>query len=158
MKEINHKVFGKVQYDFSWERQRQVIFFGKKILVTLIINGEEDAKFEQSQIEAFRNFFNNEEEFLTVAEEEIFRYYQDICLDYRDRLDDSADELAPVISKKEDVAKLVDLNQIIFPYSFDEDIRRVGLLLNCTWEPEHGLALKFENELVVEVGYQDIVL
>jgi hypothetical protein len=53
---------------------------------------------------------------------------------------------------------LIELNQIIFPYSFGEDIRKVGLLLNCTWEPEHGLALKFENEMVVEVGYQDIVL
>jgi hypothetical protein len=32
------------------------------------------------------------------------------------------------------------------------------MLFECTWEEEHGLAVKFENEKVVEVGYQDIVL
>lgn len=41
---------------------------------------------------------------------------------------------------------------------FDEDVRQVGLLLKCTWEPEHGLAVKVEDEKVIEVSYQDIVL
>ncbi|WP_425557580.1 DUF6985 domain-containing protein [Herbaspirillum huttiense] len=34
----------------------------------------------------------------------------------------------------------------------------VGVLFQCTWEPELGLAVKFVNEEVEEVGTQDIVL
>ena len=95
---------------------------------------------------------------MSEAENEIFKYYQEVCPEYRDKLEDSADEFAPIISGREEVAKLVELTQIIFPYSFGKDIKRVGLLLNCTWEPEHGLAVKFVNEEIVKVGYQDIVL
>ena len=158
MKEINHKVFGRIKFDYSWEGEQEINFFGKKRLITLVINGEEDANFEQSQIDSFINFFNNKEKYLLEAEAEIFRYYEEVCPEYRDRLEDSADEFAPIISSREEVAKLVEFTQIIFPYSFGKDIKKVGLLLKCTWEPEHGLAVKFVNEEIVEVGYQDIVL
>jgi hypothetical protein len=156
--EINHEVLGKIKFDYSWEGEKKVSFFGKNRLITLIINGEEDGDFEQSQIDAFVKFFNDKEKLLLEAEDEIYKYYQDVCLDYRDRLEDSADEFAPSISNKKEIANLVELNQIIFPYAFGKNVRKVGLLLNCTWEPEHGLAVKFENEKIVEVGYQDIVL
>lgn len=158
MKEINHKVFGKIKFDYSWEGEQEVYFFGKKRLITLIINGEEDANFEQSQIDSFISFFNNKDKYLLEAENEIFKYYQKVCPDYRDRLEDSADEFAPILLRREEIAKLIELTQIIFPYSFGKNIRKVGLLLNCTWEQEHGLAVKFENDETVEVGYQDIVL
>lgn len=158
MKKVNHKVFGQIKFDYLWEGESEIRFFGKNKLVTLLIKGEETADFEQSQIDSYIKFFNNKDKLLLEAEKEIFKYYQDICWDYRDRLEDSADEFAPIISSKEEIAKLVEINQIIFPYSFGKEIRKVGLLLNCTWEPEHGLAVKFENEKIVEVGYQDIVL
>ncbi len=158
MKEINHEVLGRIKFDYSWEGERKVSFFGENRLITLIINGEGDEDFEQNQIDAFVKFFDDNENLLLKAEDEIYEYYQDVCLDYRERLEDSADEFAPIISNKEEIAKLVELNQIIIPYSFGKDVRIVGLLLNCTWEPEHGLAVKFENERIVEVGYQDIVL
>jgi len=158
VKEINHEVLGRVKFDYSWEKKRVVSLFGKDRLITVIINGEEDGEFEQSQIDAFIRFFNDKENLLVKAENEIYKYYQDVCLEYRGRLEDSADEFAPIVSNKEELAKLVEINQIIFPYSFGKEIRKVGLLLNCTWEPEHGLAVKFENEKIIEVGYQDIVL
>ncbi|WP_407665834.1 DUF6985 domain-containing protein [Mycolicibacterium aubagnense] len=34
----------------------------------------------------------------------------------------------------------------------------IGLLFDCTWEPELGVAVKFVDETVAEVGPQDIVL
>ena len=41
---------------------------------------------------------------------------------------------------------------------FGRDIREFGILCECTWEIEHGLAIKYQNEEVVEVGYQDIII
>lgn len=158
MKNIDHEIFGQIKFDYLWEGERKVDFFGGNRLIKLLITGEENADFEQSQIDSFINFFNDRDKLLLEAEEAIFNYYQDICWDYRDRLDDAADEFVPIIANKDEVAKLVEIEQIIFPYSFGKDTRKVGLLLNCTWEREHGLAVKFENEKIVEVGYQDIVL
>lgn len=158
MMEIDHEIFGKIQFDYSWERIVKVAFGGKERLVTLVINGEEDASFEQSQINSFIKFFNDKDKYLLEAENEIFKYYQEVCSDYRDRLEEDVDEFAPIVSGKKEFDKLVELTQIFIPYSFGEDIRKVGLLFNCTWEPEHGLAVKFINEEIVEVGYQDIIL
>ncbi|MFC2706458.1 MAG: DUF6985 domain-containing protein [Olsenella profusa] len=36
--------------------------------------------------------------------------------------------------------------------------RTVALMCDCRFEPEHGLALVFENEKLKEVGTQDIIL
>jgi hypothetical protein len=158
MKEINHDIFGRITFDYSWEREQEINFFGKKSLITLVINGEEDTDFEQSQINSFINFMANKNKYLAEAEKEIFKYYQEVCPEYRDRLGDTADEFAPIVSSNEEIGNLAELTQIIFPYSFGKETRKVGLLLNCTWEPEHGLAVKFVNEEITKVGYQDIVL
>ncbi len=69
-----------------------------------------------------------------------------------------ANKMAPFISAKKEIATIVEPKQLIFPTIFDKDVRQVGLLLECRWEPEHGLAVKFEDEEIVEVGFQDIVL
>lgn len=159
MNEISHAVFGSIKLSHHWwEGNREVIFFKKNIKVNIGINGKDNAVFEQTQIDAFKNFFNNIEKILLEAEKAIYSYYQEVCPDYRDRLEDSADEFAPIITSNEEVASLVQLTEVIFPWSFGKDVREIGLLLNCIWEPEHGLAVKFVNEEVVEVGYQDIVL
>lgn len=159
MKEINHKVFGKIKLNRNWwERKENVDFYKKNIAITIGINGTEEAEFEQTQIDAFSIFLQNIEKLLLDAELSIYEYYQEVYLDYRERQDDFADQVAPIISSVEEVGNLVQLNEIIFPWSFKTGIRQVGLLLNCTWEPEHGLAIKFEDEKIVEVGYQDIIL
>ena len=56
------------------------------------------------------------------------------------------------------INKLVYPKQILFPMVFGDMIREFGLLCECTWEEEHGLAVKYQNEEVVEVGYQDIII
>lgn len=40
----------------------------------------------------------------------------------------------------------------------DEDARVVSLLCEYRFDPEHGIALRFENEKLVEIGTQDIAL
>jgi hypothetical protein len=124
-------------------------------VITIGINGTKEAEFEQTQIDAFSRFLQNIEKLLLDVELSIYEYYQEVYLDYRERREDSADKVAPIISSVEEAGNLVQLNEIIFPWSFKTGIRQVGLLLNCTWEPEHGLAVKFEDEKIVEVGYRD---
>lgn len=157
--EINHEVFGSIKYNYGWVKEEEIYCWGQNRIMEIVIDAEEDAEFEHIQEEAFNRFFSNIDSLLAKAEESVFQYYQEVCSDYRDRLgDDLKDKVAPMINSKQDIIKLVSPKQVLFPMAFDEDIREVGILLDCTWEKEHGLAIKFQNEEVVEVGYQDIIL
>ncbi|MEC0766840.1 DUF6985 domain-containing protein [Bacillus atrophaeus] len=159
MDKINHEVFGELSYDYGWKRELKVNLFGHERLLILDIDSDEDAEFEDAQVNAYQQFFKNKDILLKSAEDSILKYYLDVNDDYRQRLGvEFADEKAPILTTKEELANLIIPTQLIFPMVFDEDVRQVGLLLDCSWEPEHGLAVKFENEEVVEVGFQDIVL
>ena len=79
-------------------------------------------------------------------------------MEYRDMVgDESSDKIAPIITTIQELGKLVEPVGLIILPDFEDGIRRVGLIFNCTWE-EDGVGVKFENEQVVEVGYQDIVI
>ncbi|PFR94789.1 DUF6985 domain-containing protein [Priestia megaterium] len=159
MKTIQHKMFGELAYYHGWKRAMNITLFGHEKTVTLNIEAEDDAEFEDAQVNAYYKFFNDKERLLNLAEDAILNYYLEVYEDYRQRLGEKfADKMAPVISTKDEIANIVEPKQLIFPMVFDEDVRQVGLLLECTWEPEHGLAVKFEDEEIVEVGFQDIVL
>lgn len=115
--------------------------------MTLSIDADDDAEFEDAQIIAYKFFIRNMNELLMNAENEILKYYLEVIEEYRERLGEKfADKMAPVISNKEELSKLIEPKRLLFPMVFDEKVRKVGLLLECTWEPEHGLAVKFEDE------------
>ncbi|MFP3728968.1 DUF6985 domain-containing protein [Priestia filamentosa] len=157
--EIKHDIFGELSYEDGWKRDIRISLFGDERIVTLIIDGYDDAEFEEAQMAAYNSFFKDKDRLLKQAEDAILEYYLEVYKEYRERLgDEFADKMAPVLSTKEEIAKIVEPRELFFPMVFDEDVRQVGLLLECTWEPEHGLAVKFEDEKVIEVGYQDIVL
>lgn len=99
------------------------------------------------------------ENMITKIEDAIFDYYQEVYMEYRDMVgEDEADKIAPIIENKEEMGKLVEPTQLTIRRVRKNGIRRIGLLFNCTWEIEHGLAVKIEDEEIVEVGFQDIVL
>ena len=78
---------------------------------------------------------------------------------YRERLGDQfKDKSAPIINTREELNSVVDPRQVLFPMVFGNKVREFGILCECTWEEEHGLAVKYQNEEVVEVGYQDIII
>ena len=56
---------------------------------------------------------------------------------------------------KEDLINKMDALQIIV---LDEKCRTIGVTLECIWDVEHGIGIKFENEILIEIGYQDIVI
>lgn len=159
MIQINHKILGELKFNLFWERDVEIIMFGKKSKIKLSIDGDESADFEKEQTDAYIKFFDQLSDLLEDASNEIFKYYQKICFEYRERLGVKyADELVPIITNKSQIADLVKPKTLYIPWAFEKGLRTVGLLFDCSWEPEHGLAVKFDNEKVSKVGYQDIVL
>ncbi len=159
MKKLKDQILGDLSYEYGWTRPYHCIFLGKKVSIKLAIPCDEDDEIESSQREAFQRFDEKADLFLAQAEEAIFDYYQDNCQEYRDRFGiEFADELAPIIHSPSQLGAIVLLTEIIIQHSFGENERIVGLLYDCSWEPSLGLAVKFVDECLEEVGVQDIVL
>ncbi|WP_243820895.1 DUF6985 domain-containing protein [Bacillus thuringiensis] len=158
MKKINHELFGEIVYDLYWSGQQKITIFGQEKIVSLTIDGEEDDLIPKVQEEAYRKFITDINKLTKEAEQAIFEYYKEEYMEYRDMVgDESADKIAPIITTIQELGKLVEPVGLIILPDFKDGIRRVGLIFNCTWE-EDGVGVKFENEQVVEVGYQDIVI
>lgn len=157
---INHEVFGNLEFDYGWVKKIELELFGEKRVLEVVIDADEDADFESAQVESYKEFFKEIDMRVKEAEWAAFDFYQKESPDIRAQYDNDADinRYVPEVIKKEDLYKLVTPKQIMFPMVFDDDEREAGFLCDCSWEIEHGLGIKFENEVVTEVGFQDILL
>jgi hypothetical protein len=152
------ELFGELRYDYGWVREYSLRLFGREQVVELAIVGDRESPIEEAQREAFRHFERSREAILGSAEVAILQYYLDLREDYRPRLGELAEKMTPAVNSTTDLSKIVTPTSVILPESFGTDGRVVGLLCDCSWDPNLGVAVKIVNEIVTEVGPQDIVL
>ncbi|WP_413365214.1 DUF6985 domain-containing protein [Lysinibacillus sp. 3P01SB] len=156
---INHDVFGEISYDLYWRGEQKIKFFGQEKTIVLSIDGNEEGEFHEIQKDAYKKFFHNMNDIMKKVEDALFDYYQKVFMDYRAIFDKKeVDRLVPIINDKRELAKLVSPTQLIIRRVRKNGLRRVGMLFDCTWEAEHGVGVKVEDEEIIEVGFQDIVL
>lgn len=159
MSTMEHPLFGEIRYDLSWEGELNINIFGEIKRIVLYIHGDEVGEFNAGQTNVFASFMNRESELLQLSENAVYEYYLDTYMEIRDMVgEDMADKIAPHINNREELAKLIEPTHLLIREVFSDGLRVVGLLFDCTWDTSHGLAVKFENEHIVEVGSQDIVL
>lgn len=155
---IEHQVFGKLIYDIYWKRDFSISFLNKEVQVTLVVAGDEDADFEECQIQAFQEFNQDITKITVDVENSIYQYYLSVCDENRMRFGEQSDELSPLINELRELEPLITLKQIIVVESFDINEREIGFVIDAMWEPELGIGVKCVNGKVVEVGNQDIIL
>jgi predicted DNA-binding WGR domain protein len=155
-----HDVFGLLSrshgLDSLWERTIELTIFGQVRELQLAVNGNYAEGFDTIQQDAYKRFTRKHKSLLRAAEKALFDYYQENCEDYRDQFEEFADEWAPIVETRSEFARIVEPSSLCFPWATSS--RTVGLLLECTWDTSHGLAVKFVDEEVAEVGSQDIVI
>lgn len=154
MDSINDIVFGELNYNGYWMREIELTFLGSKKLVELIVEENDDD--DEIILDEQRTAFQNLPKAILKAEDEIFKYYQTICKEYRYQLGDQADTRMPIINKISDLSELIELTGVVFPMVLDAGDISVGFLLECPWDPEHGMGVKITNDSI-EVGSQDIL-
>ncbi|TGB00001.1 hypothetical protein E4665_03360 [Sporolactobacillus shoreae] len=147
-------IFGELYFKYGWKRKDTIKIFGEEREVNLIVSGSEGKEILDSQREAYVNFKNR----VNVKEIEIaiYKYYLSICEEYRDMLEEDADEFAPLIDSISEMAKLVNPIEMVLLRL--ENIREIGILFECSWDIDAGLAVRIENEKIIEVGIQNIAL
>lgn len=147
----NRKVdadFGEIAYAAGdlWEGKREIEFLGGTSMADVQLDIDEDEGVEDFQRVAFRQFAANEKDILRTCEQ--------VLADYRDRelanldCDGSYAELP--------IEESVSLRSICFPYA--EEAPVFGLLLDCDWDPDNGIGIRFENGVLDAIGTQNLLL
>lgn len=150
---INDSIFGDLQFNGYWMREVELKFLGNTSTVELIVEGnDEDESIYDEQRVSYQQLPN----VIPMAESEILKFYQSVCEDYRSRFGDEAETRMPIINELSELSDLVNLTGVVFPMVMDPGEISVGFLLECSWDPEHGLGVKFTNH-EFEVGTQDIL-
>lgn len=158
---INDELFGELEYKNNfWRGEMTIKMFNLENKILLSVDAHEDADFSTTQREAFRNFIQDMNHIMSEAEKEVYEYYSENVEEYREMLEDEsqANKIAPKIDSLSGLAELVKPTELIVRRVRKNGKRRLGLLCDVSWDIEDGLGIKIEDEVVEEVGYQDIVL
>jgi hypothetical protein len=158
MDTVNHAVFGEIFFDVYWKRNYSLTFLSNAIVVTLIIDGDADAEFEDNQFSAFDEFERIKVSLIKDVEERCFQHYMSVCDENRKRFEAQAEELSPAIRTKDDLNGILSLKQIIVIESFDLAERKIGFIFDASFEPELGIGVECTNGQITNIGHQDIVL
>ncbi|MCA9115236.1 MAG: hypothetical protein KDA79_09115 [Planctomycetaceae bacterium] len=150
---ISDTVFGELSFNGSWTKDVELTFLGVTSIVELIVEGNDD---NESILDEQRDSFRKLKDFISMAEDAVFAYYQSVCDDYRSRYGDEADARMPVLSGKTGLSALTELTGVVVPMVMDSGEISIGFLPECSWDPEHGLGVKIINGQV-EVGAQDLL-
>lgn len=153
---INDPIFGELEYDYGWAKDITIHFFGKETEIDLMVDGEEDGKFEEDQYVAYTSLMQNWELVQKNFLQSILDYYKQ----ERQELgyDIEINENYPLVETIDKILEMIRLDGIVVPYAGIFDGRDIGITFNCTWDTENGLGIRLLNEKVTEVGYQDVAI
>lgn len=89
----------------------------------------------------------------------MYEHYCEVLDDLRDQFEEFADELMPIVDGRDELARLVTPTIFLVRKQLGSSVdRTIGLLCECTWAVDLGLAVKLVNEVVTDVGPQSNVL
>ncbi len=153
---LNDPIFGELVYDYSWSKNMTILFYGKETEIALMIDGEEDGKFDEEQYEAYHALIQKWENIQSSILQPILDYYHQVRheLGY----DVEINEKYPLIETEEQILEHITLVGILIPYGDITDGRETGIIFDCSWDMENGLGLRLINEEIIEVGYQDVAI
>jgi len=153
---INDNVFGELEYNYSWSKVSNINFNNKEIEVTVLVAGDEEANFEQDQIDAYKLFlkeWDNIQEEIIVS---ILDYYQNKRAELG--FDIELNTNYPKITAVKDTIEYITLAGIKIPYEEVYGGRSIGIRFDCTWDTENGISIRLCDEKVIAVGYQNIAI
>lgn len=153
---INDKVFGELEFDYSWCKTRKVDFYNKEVEIVILVAGDEEADFEKEQYDAYKMLIKNWLDIQKTFLSPILDYYQNKReeLGYDTELNDNY----PEIVTTEEILEHITLVGIKVPYGELYGGRSIGISFDCTWDSENGIGIRLSNEKVIEVGYQDVAI
>ncbi|UPK42413.1 DUF6985 domain-containing protein [Paenibacillus pabuli] len=152
----NDPVFGVLEYNYGWTRKTMFQLFGGEFEITLMIDGDEDGRFDEKQYTAYQSLIQDWKQVQYNLLQPILDYYRQkrIELGY----DVAFNENYPLVETTAQLMKMITLEGIVVPYGDINEERDIGVLFSCTWDSENGLGLRLLDEEIADVGYQDVAI
>ena len=156
--ELNHHILGKLTFNYGWTRELTVTIFGKQYVLEMIIDADDDGKFEVNQEKAYIFFKEHQDEMIKESNASVVSYYNNEISEIVSGYTDSSEKqyFLDKIGDEKEIFSQLKPKQIMFPLTFDETVEEVGFL--CDWDKENGIGIKFTNGVLSEIGPQDILL
>ncbi|MDQ0233535.1 DUF6985 domain-containing protein [Metabacillus malikii] len=158
---INDELFGKLEYKNNfWRGKTTIRMFDLEKDIPLSVDAHENADFSNVQREAFIKFNQDMKNIIHEAEKQVYNYYIENYEEYREMLGNKleANKLAPKVDSISDLKRIVKPVELIVRRVRKNGKRRLGLLCDVSWDIDNGMGIKIEDEIIEEMGYQDIVL
>lgn len=149
---INDPEFGSISYQGVWYGNSLVRFLGEAHDIQLIIETDDESG---SIVIGQRAAYALRADYISQLENVLYCYYLKIADDYRQQFSDGFQRM-PILDNVLDLNQVVKLTGIILPMVTSQEEVVIGFFLECNWDPEHGLAVKFAGS-DVEVGSQDLL-
>ena len=73
--ELNHQIFGKINYNYGWTQDITVTIFGKNSVIEMNIDADADGEFEVNQERAYIYFKEHLDEIINETNAAIVSYY-----------------------------------------------------------------------------------
>ena len=83
-------------------------------------------------------------------------YYQKIRKELG--YDMSPNEDYPEVHDAAAISQMISLRKIVIPIQSRYGKNAVWLAYNCTWNAENGLGVCLLNDIITEIGFEDIVI
>ena len=156
--ELNHHILGKLTFNYGWTRELTVTIFGKQYVLEMIIDADDDGKFEVNQEKAYIFFKEHQDEMIKESNASVVSYYNNEISEIVSGYTDSSEKqyVLDKIGDEKEIFSQLKPKQMMFPLTFDETVEEVGFL--CDWDKENGIGIKFTNGVLSEIGPQDILL
>ena len=147
-------IFGNMEYEYGWNGTVKIDCFGRTEEIALALSGEEDSPITEYQYSSFKAFMDAWEQIMDHTADAIREYY----ISLREELGYDKEDNAgyPPLDKTSEVLKLISLDMMVIPEEGIFDGRCVCLAFSCSWDEENGLGIRFINEAVDEIGFQDL--
>ncbi len=148
-RQIDDPVFGKLTSfkGLLWEGRLDTELLGPDTILYLETENAPDDYLRA----LFMRFMDAQAEFQPILQEALFTHYQSICDEWRELLEEDADELAPVLRTPSQIWTLLsDPTLLLYGELPDRPDLQIELHWNTTWDQEHGLGVKIVNGQVTD--------
>jgi hypothetical protein len=151
VKTIKDAVFGEMTYDDDWQKTEVFKVFDDDLELNVIASASEDELIEPKQRANYRYFKENIDALFDLALDAL----EDYC-------DENAEEIIEALQQGEsgnsieipdNPLELITLTEVFF-----DRYGNFAIMGEAAWDDDNGIAVMFNEDGTVDVGFQDIIL
>lgn len=144
MSSINDETLGLLVFNRGWTKEENFKWWGYDVRLKIVVSAYENESVNINQREGYLRFKENISDVSDISLKKTKEYIQKI-----------KNEVLPYIELDEipdDILKIVKPSSILILESGS-----IGVLCDCSWDREHGVAILISDKKKVDVGPQDII-